>query len=146
MADSPDPDGPHEHLYHRHLLERARAAAAADTSARAVIACVICSATTAVRPPPGVERDVVEAVPAPAPAPRAAVEGERVEVVGFVGAAWETWQVGTWRVVVGGHAVFASTEGGAVRALMAAWRAGEQVVVTAQRRRGDCYVGYVRRL
>ena len=146
MADSPDPNGPHEHLYERHLLARARAAAAADTPAQAVIACVICSATTVLPSVPRVERDIVEALPAPGPAPRAAVEGEQVEVVGPVEAAWQTWQAGTWRVVVGGRVVFASAEGGKVRALMQAWHAGDEVAVTAWRRRGDCYVTAVRRL
>ena len=146
MADSPDPNGPHAHLYERHLLARARAAAAADTPAQAVIACVICSATTVLPSVPRVERDVVEALPAPSPAPRAAVEGERVEVIGPVEAAWQTWQEGTWRVVVGVHVVFACEQGGHLAALMAAWRAGEEVAVCARRRRGDCYVTSVRRL
>ena len=107
---------------------------------------MICSAITVLPSVPRVGRDIVEAVPAPALAPRAAVEGDRVEVVGPVEAVWETWQIGTWRVVVGGHVVFASAEGGALGALMAAWRAGEEVSVTARRRCGDCYVDGVRRL
>ena len=145
MADSPDPNSPHEHLYESHLLARARAAAAADTPARAVICCVICSATTVLPQVPQVERDVVEDVPALSPAPPPPVKGERVEVIGRVEAAWETWQVGTWRMVVGSHVVFASAEAGMVQTLMAAWRAGEEVAVTARRRRGDCYVTSVRR-
>ena len=146
MADSPDPNSPHAHLYERHLLARARAAATADDPARAAIRCVICSVSTTLPFAPRVERDVVDVVPTLSPAPPPPVEGERVDVVGPVEAAWQTWQAGTWRVVVGGHVVFASAEGGAVRTLMAAWRAGEQVAVTARRRRGDCYVERVRRL
>lgn len=124
----------------------ARAAVAADTPGRAVIACVICSATTVLPSVPRAERDVVEAVPGPSPAVRPPVEGERVEVIGPVEAAWATWQEGTWRVVVGGLVVFACEQGGHLTALLAAWRAGEEVAVSARRRRGDCYVTSVRRL
>ena len=146
MADSPDPNGPHEHLYEPHLLTRARAAAAADTPARAVICCVICSANTTLPSVPRAERDVVDDAHTLPSAPPPPVEGEAVEVVGRVEAAWQTWQVGTWRVVVGGHVVFASEQGGHLAALLAAWRAGEEVVVTSQRRRGDCYVTNMHRL
>ena len=145
MADSPDPNRPHAHLYEPHLLERARAAAAAGTLAQAVICCVICSATTTVGPPPGVERDVVDDVPAPAPAARTSLQVESVEVVGFVEAAVVTWQRGTWRVVIAGVVVFAREGDGCAQALLAAGQAGQEVRVAARRIRADLWVDAVHR-
>ena len=145
MADSPDPDGPHEHLYEPHLLERARAAAVADTPARAVIACVICSATTVLAPPARGEGDVVDDVPAPPPAAHTSLQVESVEVVGCVEAAVVTWQRGTWRMVVAATVVFAREGDGCAQALRAAGQAGKVVRVAARRIRADLWVDAVHR-
>ena len=145
VADAPDPNGPHKHLYERHLLARARAAAAVDTSARAVIRCVICSATTTVGPPPGVERDVVDHVPAAPSTAHPSVEVRQVEVVGCVEAAVVTWQRGAWRVVVAGVVVFAREGDGCAQALRAAGQGGQEVRVVARRIRADLWVDAVHR-
>ena len=145
MADSPDPNGPHPHLYEPHLLARARAAAAAGAPARVVICCVICSATTTVGPPPSVERDVVDDVAAPPSAVHPSVEVRQVEVVGCVEAAVVTWQRGTWRVVIAATVVFAREGDGCAQALRAAGQAGQEVRVLARRIRADLWVDAVHR-
>ena len=145
VADAPDPDGPHEHLYERHLLVRARAAAAVDAPARAVVACVICSATTTVLPPLRVERNVIDDVPVAHLAGPTSVEVRQVEVVGCVEAAVVTWQRGTWRVVIDGSVVFAREGDGCAQALRAAGQGGEQVRVLARRIRADLWVDQVAR-
>ena len=145
MADSPDPNGFHPHLYEPHLLARARAAAAADAPARAVICCVICSATTVLPSAPRVERDVVEDVPAPPPAAHTSLQVESVEVVGCVEAAVATWQRGTWRVVIAATVVFAREGDGCAQALRAAAEGGEPVRLLARRIRADLWVDHVHR-
>ena len=145
MADSPDPNGPHEHLYEPHLLARARAAAGADAPARAVICCVICSATTVVSPPARGEGDVVDDAPAPPPAAHPSLQVESVEVAGCVEAAVVTWQRGTWRVVIAGVVVFAREGDGCAQALRAAGQAGQEVRVLARRIRADLWVDAVHR-
>ena len=145
MADSPDPNGPHPHLYEPHLLARARAAAAAGAPARVVICCVICSATTVLAPPARGEGDVVDDVPAPSPAVHPSVEVESVEVVGCVEAAVVTWQRGTWRMVVARSVVFAREGDGCAQALRAAGQAGQEVRVAARRIRADLWVDAVHR-
>lgn len=112
MADSPDPNGPHQYLYHRHLLARARARGATEAAAVGAVGCVICGASTTIEPASrrgveqtqsagpgggeGVERDVVKLV-----------SDERVQVVGHVEEVRATSMPGMWRVTIAGRVLFA---------------------------------------
>lgn len=163
VPDAPNPHGRHEHLFHPHQLDAARAAAREGRDARAVVACVICGATTAITAPAPEREQVaaeveaarrrVEETPATlaritqVEAERCAPAGrQREEVVGLVQAAWPTFDVRYWRVVVGERVLFAHADRGHLEVLREAHVAGEQVVVVALWASGDCYVQSVARV
>lgn len=150
VADAPNPDAPHQHLYHRHLLARARGRGPTETAAVGMVACVICDASTTIEPEsrrdveqawavgPGGGEDGGYEVLEPV-----GVEGVRVDVL--VEGLWAISQRGAWRVVVGGRVLFAREGDGCAQALRAAGQAGDQVRVTARRLRADLWADAVDR-
>lgn len=148
MADSPDPDGAHQHLYHPDLLARARGRAPTKAAVVGAVACVICGTVATIEPSlrrdvepalghgggEGVEDDVVDPVGI-----------ERVEVAGHVEGAWATSQRAAWRVFIDGRIVFARQSDGCVQALQAAARAVEAVRVATRCIRADLWADAVHR-
>lgn len=149
VADCPDPDGPHEHLYHRHLLARAHGRGPTEAPGVGAVACVICGTVTTIEPAPRPSAEQVWASqPAGGGGERDALDLvgiELVEVVGHIQGAWATSQRGAWRVSIGGRIVFARQSDGCTQALQAAARAGDQVCVAARRIRADLWADAVHR-
>lgn len=149
VADAPNPDAPHLHLFHPHLLAQARQDAARTGLTREVW-CVICGAAATIEP---AQRRDVEQVRAVGPGGgvgggREVLEPvgvERVQMVGLVEGLWSISQRGAWRVVVGGRVLFAREGDGCAQALRAAAQAGDQVRVAARRIRADLWADAVQR-
>lgn len=149
VADAPNPEGAHLHLFHPHLLAQARQDAARTGSPHQVW-CVICGAAATIEP---AQRRDVEQARAVRPGGgegggREVLEPvaiERVQIDGVVEGLWAISQRGAWRVVVGGRVLFAREGDGCAQALRAAAEAGEQVRVAARRIRADLWVDVVHR-
>lgn len=145
VADAPNPDGPHLHLFRPHLLAQARADAARTGSTREVW-CVICRGVTTIGADPAPRDRCGDGEPAGDFEPVApqrhhgAARGPRQEVRGLVVVLAPTTARDLVRLRVGDVVVFASHASGHAEALRAAAARGDHVRADAERVGGDLYV------